>query len=327
MNSLPFSPGEKLTFQVRWSFIPAGETVLQVLPIETIGGVSALHFVMTARTYPLIDLFYKVRDRIDSYTDTQMTHTLLYTKQNRGKTTRDVVVTFNWKKQEAQYSNNGERAAPISLVPGSFDPLSIFYAFRLHHLTENLVIQAPVADGKKCVMGRAMVIKRETITVVSGTYDTFLLEPDLKHIGGVFQKSPHAKLKIWVTADSKRIPVKIKSKVVVGSFVAELIRPRQSKEEGSRSRVQRFSGSRFTKNPPAIPARSTAGGHRRGLNSCFVSSERSPTEVQSEPSLVLDQSEFQDMYDRARRTSATGRGFIPPYIWRAGLQAKSTKER
>lgn len=264
MKSLPFSPGEKLTFQVRWSFIPAGEAVLQVLPIETIDGVSAFHFVMTARTYPLIDLFYKVRDRIDSYTDTQMTHTLLYRKQNRGRTTRDIVVTFNWEKQEAQYSNNGQKASPISLVPGSFDPLSIFYAFRRYNLAENLVIQAPVADGKKCVMGKATVIKRETITVVSGTYDTYLVEPDLKHIGGVFQKSPHAKLKIWVTADSRRIPVKVKSKVVVGSFVAELIRPGQSKEEGSRSRVQRFSGSRFTKNPPAIPARSMAGGRRAG---------------------------------------------------------------
>jgi len=28
---------------------------------------------------------------------------------------------------------------------------------------------------------------------------------------------------LWVTADKRRIPVKIKSKVVVGSFVGELV--------------------------------------------------------------------------------------------------------
>jgi hypothetical protein len=220
---LPFSPGEQLTFQVRWSFIPAGEAVLEVLPVETIGGVRAYHFVMTVRTYPLIDLFYKVRDRIESFTDTQMTHALLYKKRNRGRRTRDVVVTFDWKKGEAQYSNRGKGAPPISLLPGSFDPLYIFYALRCHELTENSQIQAPVTDGKKCVMGKATVIKREKITVLGATYDTYLVEPDLEHIGGVFQKSPHAKLKIWVTADSKQKPVKVKSKVVVGSFVAELI--------------------------------------------------------------------------------------------------------
>jgi hypothetical protein len=49
------------------------------------------------------------------------------------------------------------------------------------------------------------------------------VEPNLEHIGGVFKKSKDAKLKIWVTADSRRIPVKIKSKVAVGSFVGELM--------------------------------------------------------------------------------------------------------
>jgi len=72
-------------------------------------------------------------------------------------------------------------------------------------------------------MGEATVIKREKITVADRTYDTFLVEPDLKHIGGVFEKSKKAKLEIWVTADTQKIPVKIKSKVIVGSFVAELI--------------------------------------------------------------------------------------------------------
>jgi hypothetical protein len=32
----PFAPGERLTFALRWSVIPAGEAVLEVLPMETI---------------------------------------------------------------------------------------------------------------------------------------------------------------------------------------------------------------------------------------------------------------------------------------------------
>jgi hypothetical protein len=59
--------------------------------------------------------------------------------------------------------------------------------------------------------------------VKSGTYDTYLIEPEIKHIGGVFEKSKNAKIKLWVTADKRKIPVKIKSKVVVGSFVGELV--------------------------------------------------------------------------------------------------------
>jgi len=196
-RALPFHPGEKLTFQVKWSFIPAGEAVLEILPIETI--------------------------RIDAFTDTGIIHSILYKKQKKGKSKKNVVVTFNWEKQTTQYSNQGKKAKPIVIKPGSFDPLSVFYAFRLYDLKVGKKLQIPVTDGKKCVKGEATVIKREKITVVNRTYDTFLVEPDLKHIGGTFEKSKHAKLEIWVTADTQKIPVKIKSKVVVGSFVAELI--------------------------------------------------------------------------------------------------------
>jgi hypothetical protein len=222
-RAFPFSHGEKLTFQVTWSFLPAGEGILEILPMERINGVLSYHFVMTTRTYPFIDLIYKVRDRIDAYTDEAMTHSLLYKKRKEGKSKGDVVVNFDWDKKEALYSSLGEKSKPIPLKPGSFDPLSVFYAFRLQPLRENMEIKVHVTDGKGCFTGKARIIRRETVTVASGTYDTFLAEPELGHIRGVFQKSKHARFQIWVSADHHRIPVRIRSKVSVGSFVAELI--------------------------------------------------------------------------------------------------------
>jgi hypothetical protein len=51
-NGFPFYAGEKLTFQVNWAFILAGELTLEVLPMEAMNGAESYHFVMTARTYP-----------------------------------------------------------------------------------------------------------------------------------------------------------------------------------------------------------------------------------------------------------------------------------
>ena len=222
-NRYPFSPGEKLTFQVRWAFIPAGEAVLEVYPIETMNGRKVYHFVLTARSYPVVDLIYKVRDRIDAYTDEKLSHSILYKETKEGKRKKKVVLSFDWEKGEAQRSNFGEKRAPVPIKPGTFDPLSVYYALRLHDLKENMELEKPLTDGKKWILGRARVVKREKVTVLSGTYDTYLVEPNLEHIGGVFKKSKDAKLKIWVTADARRIPVKIKSKVAVGSFVGELM--------------------------------------------------------------------------------------------------------
>ena len=221
---LPFHTGEKITLQVRWAFIIAGEATIELLPSANINGKDSFHFLFTAHTSKFADVFYKVRDRIESYTDLNMTHSLLYIESNQGKSPKDIAIKFDWEKQEALYSRTGEseKRAPISIMPGTFDPLSVFYAFRLYNLKEGDEITIPATDGKKMLLGKLNIIKREMINVGGISYDTFLVEPELGELGGVFEKSKDAKLQIWVTADNRRIPVRIKSKLTVGSFIAEL---------------------------------------------------------------------------------------------------------
>lgn len=222
-QALPFQAGEKLVFQARWEFIPAGEAVLEVLPSEAIGETPALHFAATAWSYPVIDLFYKVRNRIDAYTGPGVSRTLLYTERSEGRRPKDVTVTFDWGRQTAQYTNRDEKRDPLPIQPDSLDPLSIFYAFRLEDLRVGAVLSGPVTDGKKCIKGTATVIRRERLQCAMGEIDTFLVEPSLEHVGGVFEKAKDAKIQIWVSADRYKIPVRLKSKVIIGSFIAELI--------------------------------------------------------------------------------------------------------
>ena len=134
------------------------------------------------------------------------------------------MVYFDWVLNQAQYENKGKKKDPIPLMPGSFDPLSAFYYIRHMEMKAGSKILQPITDGKKNVVGEARVVKRETIKVGGQSYDTFLIIPDLKHVGGVFKESKDAKIHIWVTADSRRIPVRLKSKVVVGSFVGDLVK-------------------------------------------------------------------------------------------------------
>jgi len=223
-NDLPFQPGEKLTFVLKWESIKAGEAVLEVLPVESVNGEPAYHFVMTARTSRFVDWIYKVRNRIDAYADLNMTRSVHYiNKQREGRNRNNVTVDFDWDNNQAHYNNSGQSRDPIALMPGSFDPLSAFYFTRTISLDNNEKIECPVTDGKKNVIGQARVLRRETITTSSGTYDTYVVEPDLRDVGGVFKKSKKAKVHIWVTADERRMPVKIKSKVIIGSFIGELV--------------------------------------------------------------------------------------------------------
>jgi hypothetical protein len=223
-NNYPFRPGERLAYELFWGLIPVGTAVMQVLPMETIHGTRAYHFAFTAKSTTFVDKLYKVQDFIDAYADAKMSHSLLYRqRQEEGRHKRDIIVTFDWKKAQTQYASSGKKLNPISILPGTFDPLSIFYTLRFQPLRENVVLEVPVTDGKKCVMGKARVLRRQKISIPSGEYDTFLVEPDLKDVGGVFKKSKDARLYVWFTSDEKHIPVKVTSKMAVGNFVAELI--------------------------------------------------------------------------------------------------------
>jgi len=224
LEGLPFCAGERLVYTLRWAALTAGESSIEVLPPTEVDGTPALHFRMRARTTEFVDFFYKVRDRVDAFTDTGLNRSLLYLKEQReGSYERDITVRFDWDRFKALYSNtvNGPKE-PIGVYPGTFDPLSVFYAFRVMPLKVGATVLRPVTDGVKCVLGRATVLGRETVEVPAGTFDCYLVEPDLSHVGGVFRKSPGAALRIWVTADARRIPVRISSKVVVGSFHALL---------------------------------------------------------------------------------------------------------
>jgi hypothetical protein len=222
---LPFAPGERLTFELRWLWIPAGTAVLEVMPVNGEAGREMLHFRLSVRSNEVLDKVYMVRDRVDAFTDLTLSRSLAYTKrQHEGRTRRNVTVTFDWQRSQARYHTPSESRDPVALLPGTLDPLSVFYFARRFDLSAVTRMERPVTDGKKCVVGVGRVVARESIRLSNGmAYDTYRIEPDLKHIGGVFRKSPNAKIQLWVTADRRRIPVKIKSRVVVGSFIGELI--------------------------------------------------------------------------------------------------------
>jgi hypothetical protein len=222
-KEIPFQIGEKLSYKLKWSVIPVGLAVFEVLDGTAETGTPSFLFRLTVKSYLFVDWIYKVRDRIESYTDRSMTHSILYRKKQReGRHRRDIEVRFDWQQFKAFRYNEGKHESTVDVPPGTFDPLGVFYAFRLNPVTSGLEVTTPVSEGKKTVTGKAKVVKREIVTIGDHDFDTYLCEPDLQHVGGVFEKSKDAKIQVWVTADDRRIVVKLKSKVVVGHFTGEL---------------------------------------------------------------------------------------------------------
>jgi hypothetical protein len=220
---IPFGPGEKLSYDLYWTFIPAGSATLETLDAEPVEGHPALHFRALAQSLPFVDKFYKVRDSIESWVDPGVTRALLYKKdQSEGDYVRHYLVRFDGNGNVAYRYSKGALKNAVLIPLGTFDPLSMLFLFRTKELHVGMTFAAPITDGEKSVTGTAKVVRRETIKTKAGEFDTLLVEPDVRNIGGVFRKSPDATLQVWITNDARRIPVRVKSRVVVGHFSMEL---------------------------------------------------------------------------------------------------------
>lgn len=221
---LPFGPGERLSYEIHWTFVHAGDAVLEVMPDTEVDGVPARHFRGTARTVPWVDAFYKVRDTMEAWTDMDVTHALRYVSdQNEGSYSKQAELVFDPANRRTFRYISGELRHELEQPEAVFDPMSILFAFRKQVLFKTMRFGANVTDGKVSVVGQSFVEGMETIRTPMGDIPCFRVRLDVRHLSGVFRKSPDAELLVWFSADARRIPVRVRSKVVVGHFTLELV--------------------------------------------------------------------------------------------------------
>ena len=153
-----------------------------------------------------------------------MNRSVLYKKKHlEGSKYRDVEVTFDWKSRKAIYLSFGKQETDTKILPGTLDPLGIFYYSRTINYGEATEFERPVTDGKKCVVGRLSSLGRERIKLHGVFYDTYVLQPQMKGIEGFFEENQDAQITLWFKTDPSCMPVKIKIEVLIGNIVCRIV--------------------------------------------------------------------------------------------------------
>lgn len=219
---LPFSIGEKLSYSVSWEMIPAGKASFSVLDFPRTDGKNGWQFVLDVKSNRYIDFLYKIRDHVEGFADKSMEHSFFYKKNQSGKDKKQIEVVFDWEKNTATYSNYGGKHDPLPIPLSTLDPLSAFYKMRLLDFGAIKDLSFSITDGKKQFLQKGEVIRKETIYLSSGTYETYVLVPEVNNFSGVFEKSKDPSVNMWITTDQRRIPVRITVKVFIGSVIFEL---------------------------------------------------------------------------------------------------------
>lgn len=213
-----FKEGEKLTFDVKYGFVTAGIATMHIQKVKRISGRNAFMIVFEVNTVPSFDWIYKVRDRYETYLDVEGLFPWRFEQHIReGSFSRDFSAYFDHRKKKAKTSK-GEFDIPLYVN----DILSAFYIARTFDYSGMKVGEVvPMQNFYKDKVYDLDVkyLGKERITVDAGTFDCIVVEP-LVQEGGLFKSE--GSIVIWLTDDNLRVPVKVKTKVVVGSIDAEL---------------------------------------------------------------------------------------------------------
>lgn len=215
-----FGYGEQLKYDIGYKFITAGNAIMQVLPEPiAIDGAECYDIRFEVRSLKSLDWLYRVRDRYRTALDVHGLFPWLFEQKIReGNYKRDFEARLD-QRNLIGYTNNGE----FEITPFTHDILSAFYHVRamdLKSMHKGDIIELKNFYKKKTYDLNVKILGRERISVEAGTFDCVVIEP-LVVEGGLFKSE--GSIIVWLSDDERKIPVRVRTKVVIGAIDAELI--------------------------------------------------------------------------------------------------------
>ena len=196
------------------------------LAVERGAGRSTLRFVATAKSEGFFAWLFRFRvdDRTVAEWDPASSCSLGIEKHMReGRARRDQKVSIDPVTGHTEVDDAKVKEKAFELQPCVLDVLSAFFVARVRGIAEAEPLRLPVFDNGKSYVLEVRFVGRERLDLpapLGKNVATLVVEPMLAEGTGLFVKE--GRLKIWLTDDARRIPVRLRSKVAIGSVTAEL---------------------------------------------------------------------------------------------------------
>lgn len=223
-----FKPGEKLTFEINYGFVTAGEAIMEVDPnFQTMNGRKCYDIRFYVNSSPSFEWVYKVKDFYRTYVDAEGLFPWRFEQHiKEGTYQRDFEAIFDQQNLKVK-TYTGEKDP--KKFEGEFDipkyvqdAMSAFYYFRTFDyskMNNGDITKFQNFYKDKTYPLEVKFLGKETIEVPAGEFRCIKVQP-LVQEGGLFKSE--GSIVVWMTDDERKMPVKVKTKVVIGSIDAEL---------------------------------------------------------------------------------------------------------
>jgi hypothetical protein len=207
---------EKFYFDIYWLGIYVGNAT-----IEAVNDAGTVRITSQAHSAPVISTFYKVED----YAESELKKGLaarFRIRQREGRYRSDKETLFDIDRGKIRYFNylKGTRAEHVMEKKPLWDVISGFYFLRTLSLVVGKTISVEIFDSDKTYTAEVSVLRKEKAKLPERRdVDAVVVKPVLKS-EGLFQHK--GDILVWLTDDERRIPVKVETKVPIGTVRAAL---------------------------------------------------------------------------------------------------------
>jgi hypothetical protein len=230
-QELKLAEGERLTYQIKWGAVDAGQAVLSVKRQEPFGpgGDQVWNVQCETRSNAFLSTFYEVKDDIKTLIDVKEGCSRLFDMtKNEGSFHGSEQVQFDYEKGVANYSRTQKRdegdkvrTKTIQLPGPVSDPLSCLYYLRGLDLKPGTEQKLTVNTDKKNWVLTLKVIRTEKMYQDKlGNLNALVVEPEAQFQGIFVRKG---KMTVWLE-EKTHIPLMMKVGVPIGSATATLIK-------------------------------------------------------------------------------------------------------
>lgn len=250
--AVPFSGGEELVYQAEFNKgllhgidVAEFRFKAETEPASTRGvsedepGILRLVADVTSRgLFPRIAGF-RFHEHVESTVDPGPFTVLRTSKlEEQGKRVRRSEAVFDhearkvtWTERDPNQSQPPRTSAQEFSEPIQ-DILTVIYFLRTQKLEVGKSFDVPVSDAGRVYRFAVAVVERKELNTVLGRVHAVRIDPALFGDDGLVRT--RGSLSIWITEDSRRLPVKAQLKVDLGTFDIKLKRVSYSDEKPSR---------------------------------------------------------------------------------------------
>jgi len=218
-----FGAGERLVYKVHYGIINAAEATVEVSPsVYKVNDRPCYRVNVQGRTIGAFDLVTRIRDTWRSYIDTSaILPQKFYVNIQEGGYRKEENITFNHMANTVRAEERTEKDV-IKVPDNVHDIISGYYFLRTVDFSRiglGQTVEVPAFFDDKVYNMKVRYRGRETVKTRFGRIQALVLNPILPE--NKLFKGEDA-IRIWVSDDNNKVPVKVEVELWVGSLEMDL---------------------------------------------------------------------------------------------------------